>query len=134
MHYRHRFLKDLATALDDVENDSTIKAVVIQGEGKFFSAGADIKEFTSLQSADDYEDLASQGQNLFRRIEKFKVPVIASIHGAALGGGLRLAMILSWFDCYQKCQTRFARTDTRHYPRLCRDTTFATACGDGKSL
>lgn len=32
-----QILKDLATALDDVENDSTIKAVVIQGEGKFFS-------------------------------------------------------------------------------------------------
>ncbi|MFC0015693.1 MULTISPECIES: enoyl-CoA hydratase [Allobacillus] len=99
-----QILKDLATALDDIENDSNIKTVVIQGEGKFFSAGADIKEFTSLQNADDYEELSSQGQNLFRRIEKFKIPVIASIHGAALGGGLELAM-----SCHVRIVTKSAK-------------------------
>mgnify|MGYP001237744645 FL=1 len=99
-----QILKDLSTALDEIESDSTTKAVVIRGEGKFFSAGADIKEFTSLQNAEDYENLASQGQSLFRRIEKFHIPIIASIHGAALGGGLELAM-----SCHVRVVTKKAK-------------------------
>lgn len=85
-------LKDLEAQLDAITNDGTIKAIVLKGDGRFFSAGADIKEFTSLQDASDYEALAKNGQELFNRIEKFPVPVIAAIHGAALGGGLELAM------------------------------------------
>lgn len=85
-------LKDLEAQLDAILNDETVKAIVLKGDGRFFSAGADIKEFTSLQDASDYEALANNGQELFNRIEKFPVPVIAAIHGAALGGGLELAM------------------------------------------
>ncbi|WP_164668435.1 enoyl-CoA hydratase [Virgibacillus doumboii] len=86
-------LEDLEKRLDEIENDNNnIKSIVIKGEGKFFSAGADIKEFTSLQNASDYESLAGRGQDLFDRIEHFSIPVIAAIHGAALGGGLELAM------------------------------------------
>lgn len=85
-------LHDLGEKLDEIENDNTIKAIVLHGEGKFFSAGADIKEFTSLQNAADYQALAEKGQDLFNRIEHFPIPVIAAIHGAALGGGLELSM------------------------------------------
>ena len=85
-------LKDLDHQLDQIVDDPSIKAVILKGEGRFFSAGADIKEFTSLQNASDYEILAKNGQELFQRIEMFHIPIIASIHGAALGGGLELAM------------------------------------------
>ncbi|MFD1039568.1 enoyl-CoA hydratase [Virgibacillus byunsanensis] len=85
-------LKDLEQKLNEIEKDSAIKAIVLRGEGKFFSAGADIKEFTSLQHASDYQSLAESGQQLFDRLENFHIPVIAAIHGAALGGGLELAM------------------------------------------
>src|SRR5690625_652062 len=85
-------LKDLAKRFDEIEADGTVKAIILKGDGRFFSAGADIKEFTSLQGASDYEATARNGQELFERIEKFSVPVIAAIHGAALGGGLELAM------------------------------------------
>ncbi|WP_099158700.1 enoyl-CoA hydratase [Virgibacillus ndiopensis] len=85
-------LKDIAEKLDEIEKDGTIKAIILKGEGKFFSAGADIKEFTSLQNASDYESLSREGQKLFDRIEYFSIPVIAVIHGAVLGGGLELAM------------------------------------------
>ncbi|GAA0429153.1 enoyl-CoA hydratase [Lentibacillus halophilus] len=78
--------------LDEIENDNTLKVVVMKGEGKFFSAGADINEFTSLQDSSDYKSLSEKGQKLFDRIEHFPIPVIAAIHGAALGGGLELAM------------------------------------------
>ncbi|SDM96953.1 enoyl-CoA hydratase [Sediminibacillus halophilus] len=85
-------LEKLEAILDEVEQEQDIKALILKGEGKFFSAGADIKEFTSLQQAEDYTALAKQGQELFNRMEGFKIPIIAAIHGAALGGGLELAM------------------------------------------
>lgn len=85
-------LNDLSEQLDKIETDSSVKAVVLTGEGKFFSAGADIKEFTALQATSDYQSLSEKGQQLFDRIEHFPIPVIAAIHGAALGGGLELAM------------------------------------------
>ncbi|HLR52310.1 MAG TPA: enoyl-CoA hydratase [Candidatus Avamphibacillus sp.] len=87
-----KLLNDLSEKLDDIESDETVKAIVLKGEGKFFSAGADIKEFTSLQNSSDYQALAEKGQKLFDRIEHLSIPVIAAIHGAALGGGLELAM------------------------------------------
>ncbi|WP_044476929.1 enoyl-CoA hydratase [Oceanobacillus massiliensis] len=87
-----KLLNDLSEKLDLIEKDKMVKAIVLHGEGKFFSAGADIKEFTNLQHSSDYESLSRNGQELFDRIEAFPIPVIAAIHGAALGGGLELAM------------------------------------------
>lgn len=85
-------LADLNKQLHEVEKDPTIKAVVLKGEGRFFSAGADIKEFTALEKATQFQSLSTKGQEVFTRIEQFHIPVIAAIHGAALGGGLELAM------------------------------------------
>ncbi|MBE1554471.1 enoyl-CoA hydratase [Sporosarcina limicola] len=78
--------------LDQVENDETVRVIVLHGEGKFFSAGADIKEFLSVTSGDEFSKLSASGQEVFERLETFHKPVIAAIHGAALGGGLELAM------------------------------------------
>ncbi|MBU8770153.1 enoyl-CoA hydratase [Cytobacillus oceanisediminis] len=85
-------LKELSAVLDEVENNEEIRVILIHGEGRFFSAGADIKEFTTIESGDDFSSLATYGQDLFERMEKFPKPIIAAIHGAALGGGLELAM------------------------------------------
>lgn len=93
-------LEQLGERLDDIQANESAKVIIIKGEGKFFSAGADIKEFTSLQDADDYEALARFGQDLFDRIENFNIPVIAAIHGAALGGALELV-----FACHIRLVT-----------------------------
>lgn len=85
-------LQDLSSLLDILEEDQAVRAIVIQGEGRFFSAGADIKEFTTVSTGEEFSNLASKGQNLFERMEQYPKPIIASIHGAALGGGLELAM------------------------------------------
>lgn len=87
-----KLMQDLSRQLDVIEQAGTVKAIVIKGEGRFFSAGADIKEFTAFQQASDYQTLSRNGQQLFDRIEHFSIPVIAAIHGASLGGGLELAM------------------------------------------
>lgn len=97
-------LKDLASKLDEIEQHQAIKAVILSGDGRFFSAGADIKEFTTLQASSDYVALAENGQALLNRIENFSIPVIAAIHGAALGGGLELAMA-----CHMRIVTENAK-------------------------
>ncbi|MED1952710.1 enoyl-CoA hydratase [Brevibacillus centrosporus] len=84
-------LAQLGELLDQWEKDTEIKAIVVTGEGRFFVAGADIKEFTELLPA-DAEAMAKNGQALFDRMEKFPKPIIAAINGACLGGGLELAM------------------------------------------
>ncbi|MDS9471673.1 enoyl-CoA hydratase [Sporosarcina pasteurii] len=83
---------EINALLDQVEEDDNVRVVVLRGEGRFFSAGADIKEFTDVTSGEEFTKLASNGQEVFERLESFHKPVIAAIHGAALGGGLELAM------------------------------------------
>ncbi|MDQ0270049.1 enoyl-CoA hydratase [Cytobacillus purgationiresistens] len=85
-------IKELGIVLDEIEGDDQVRAVIIHGEGRFFSAGADIKEFTSIESGDGFTNLSENGQVLFERMETFSKPIIAAIHGASLGGGLELAM------------------------------------------
>ncbi|AQQ52848.1 enoyl-CoA hydratase [Planococcus lenghuensis] len=90
--------------LDAVENDAEVRVVVLHGEGRFFSAGADIKEFTSVTSGEEFSKLSASGQQVFERVETFSKPVIAAIHGAALGGGLELAM-----SCHMRFVTETAK-------------------------
>lgn len=85
-------LKELSAVLDEIESNAQVRVAIIHGEGHFFSAGADIKEFTTIGSAEDFSELSKAGQDLFERVERFPKPIIAAIHGAALGGGLELAM------------------------------------------
>lgn len=85
-------LKELSPVLDEVESNDEVRVVLLKGEGRFFSAGADIKEFTEVETEKGFKELSERGQNVFKRIENFSKPVIAVIHGAALGGGLELAM------------------------------------------
>ncbi len=87
-----KLLLELSQSLDKVEHDPNVKVIILYGEGRFFAAGADIKEFTTIPSGKEFAKLAKSGQDLFDRMEKFSKPIICAIHGAALGGGLELAM------------------------------------------
>lgn len=87
------FADEVTTLLDDIEDDSTIKGVVlISGKPTSFVAGADIRMINECETAADAASLARQGQALFDRIESQRIPFIAAVHGACLGGGLELAM------------------------------------------
>jgi len=97
-------IAEVNAVLDEVENDDTVRALVLHGEGRFFSAGADIKEFTEVASGDEFSKLANNGQQVFERVETFSKPIIAAIHGAALGGGLELAM-----SCHLRFVTESAK-------------------------
>jgi len=69
------------------------KALVIySGKKSGFVAGADIKEFTELQDADQAYEMVRAGQQVMDRLEALDCPTIAMINGFALGGGLELAL------------------------------------------
>lgn len=85
-------ISSIDAVLDHVENLPEVKVLLLTGEGKFFVAGADIKEIATVETADAGAELALHGQRVFRRMETFAKPIIAVINGACLGGGLELAM------------------------------------------
>lgn len=97
-------IAEVNSVLDAVEHDDAVRVLVLHGEGRFFSAGADIKEFTGVESGEEFTKLASNGQQVFERVESFPKPIIAAIHGAALGGGLELAM-----SCHMRFVTESAK-------------------------
>jgi enoyl-CoA hydratase len=85
-------LEELSSALEDVAADPEVRVILLTGAGpKAFVAGADITELAALD-AETGRAYARRGQELFRCIETLGKPVIACIHGFALGGGCELAM------------------------------------------
>jgi enoyl-CoA hydratase/carnithine racemase len=86
-------LEELNAAIDQVIADAHVKAVVVTGAGQLaFVAGADITEFTKLETTDQAKTISRQVQAVFTKIENAPKPFIAAINGVALGGGLELAL------------------------------------------
>ena len=83
-------LGDMDEAIS-LASDAQIRAVVITGR-PHFAAGADLKGFKAVHEAADVEDTRGGISRVARRLEQLPKPVIAAIHGYALGGGLELAM------------------------------------------
>jgi enoyl-CoA hydratase len=85
-------LEELRTVLQDIKNDPTVRVVILTGAGeKAFIAGADISEIAGL-NGESGREFAQRGQSVFNLIEDLGKPVIACIHGFALGGGCELAL------------------------------------------
>ncbi len=86
-----KVLEELEAAFDQV-NLETTRALIITGSGtKSFVAGADIAEMSTLTKAEG-EAFGKKGNDVFRKIETFPIPVIGAINGFALGGGCEISM------------------------------------------
>ena len=84
-------LDDLGAAFDSIDVN-VVRAVVLTGAGdKSFVAGADIGEMSTLTKAEG-EAFGKKGNDVFRKIEEFPLPVIAAVNGFALGGGCEISM------------------------------------------
>lgn len=85
-------LEELGRALEQVRADRQVRALILTGAGeRAFVAGADIRELAELDALGARE-YSRRGQELFRALELFPIPVIAAINGFTLGGGLELAL------------------------------------------
>jgi len=84
-------LDELSQTLDAVDVN-TVRCIILTGAGeKSFVAGADIGEMSTLTKA-EAEAFGKKGNDVFRKLETFPIPVIAAINGFALGGGNEIAM------------------------------------------
>ncbi|WP_459129109.1 enoyl-CoA hydratase/isomerase family protein [Guggenheimella bovis] len=84
-------LQEIDECLDKLDKDVTARVLLIEGLGKAFVAGADIKEMSTLSESEAFE-FAKKGLDVFKRIQDLKLPTIALIGGYALGGGMELAL------------------------------------------
>jgi len=90
-------LLELDKILDQLNNQSALKAIVIQSAKKdIFIAGADIKEIETISEISDGKSKSQMGQRIFNKIEDLPVATIAVIDGVALGGGCELALACRW--------------------------------------
>lgn len=94
---------DLQTALEEARGDSEVRAVIITGQGRAFSTGADLKD-SSSRGIEAYRDYLQELQETSRRIIRFEKPTIAAINGYALGSGYELALA---------CDLRIAAEEAR---------------------
>jgi enoyl-CoA hydratase len=82
----------LHDALDTIEADPAVRVVVVTGQGRAFSAGADITELDTLETAHDFARFVRSLTDSFGRLARLHQPSIAAVDGLALGGGFELAL------------------------------------------
>jgi len=93
---RHQTWVDLLKAIDDVRRDDTVRAVIITGRGKAFSAGADLAEMASIFGAEiDFFEVR-RGllgiQEVTRKMIDLPKPIVAALNGYAVGAGAEIAI------------------------------------------
>jgi enoyl-CoA hydratase len=82
---------DFQAALEDAKNDSSVKVLVVTGEGRAFSTGADLKE-SKTRTIEAYREYLEELQEASRKIIRFEKPTLAAINGYAIGSGYELAL------------------------------------------
>ena len=109
---------DIVTIVERIESDPDINALIIASKKPTgFVAGANINWFESLESAEEATGYLAQGQAIFNRIEALHTtlgkPVVAAIHGPALGGGLELALTASIRVATDSSKTKLGQPEVK---------------------
>ncbi len=84
-------IRELTSAVQDLETDLTIHVAILTGKDKAFIAGADIKQMQHMNSL-EAKQFAANGHQLLHAIQASRLPYIAAINGYALGGGCEIMM------------------------------------------
>jgi enoyl-CoA hydratase len=97
-------------AIDSIEADSSIGAVVVTGAGRAFVAGADIGEMAEMTPL-EAEAFSRKAHRSFGRLEELAIPTIAAVNGFALGGGCELALCCDWI--YASTAAKIGQPETK---------------------
>ena len=114
-------VRQLGTVLDDLNSREEISTIVLEGAGKAFVAGADVKYFVDKireDSIKDIYDFTSHGHEVLNKLEKSQKTTIALTTGLALGGGLELALSCDYRIGTRRSQFRFPETSIGIFPGL----------------
>jgi len=105
---RAEFAAEINQLLDDLESKPLSGIVLTSGKKNSFIVGADINMLSSMKSIEQIREVTNAGYAVFNRLEQLKVPVVAEIHGACMGGGLELALACHGRVCSNHSSTILA--------------------------
>ena len=111
----------LGAVLDDLNSDKSVTTIVLEGAGKAFVAGADVKFFVDKIRANSFTDIydfTANGHVVLNKLENSPKTTIALTTGLALGGGLELALACDYRIGTRRSQFRFPETNIGIYPGL----------------
>lgn len=99
--------------IEELHRDSSIRALVIRGaKERVFIAGADLKTVLTAPQ-EELQNLLSLGQDVFTHLESLRIPKIAAIHGACLGGGFEMTLACDWRIASDSDATRLGLPETQ---------------------
>lgn len=111
----HELLVELGTAMDEVNGMSEVRVVIIKGQGRAFSSGTDLRSLAGGgidRSRPGFRYHITRMQETFNRMERLEKPVIAQIHGYALGAAMELVLACDFRICSLDC--RFSLPEVRY--------------------
>ena len=114
-------VNELGQKIDYLNDRNDIKAIVLEGSGKAFVAGADVKFFVDKIKEDSFQeiyDFTAYGHEVLSKLENSSKITIALATGLTLGGGLELALACDYRIGTNKTQMRFPETNIGIYPGL----------------
>ncbi|NNJ71677.1 MAG: fatty acid oxidation complex subunit alpha FadJ, partial [Enterobacterales bacterium] len=89
---KESFIGDFNDLLDEIEQSDALGVILTSAKPDTFIAGADINMLKAMQDRESIAKIADAGYATFKRLENFKIPVVAEINGACLGGGLEMSL------------------------------------------
>lgn len=106
-------LDELDCHIEELHRDTEVRALVIRSaKERVFIAGADLKAVQSLPP-EELHELLSLGQDVFTHLESLRIPKVAAIHGACVGGGFEMALACDWRVATDSEATRVGLPETQ---------------------
>ena len=108
-----RLAESFGAVLDDIGRRGARAIVLVSGKADSFIAGADIEQLLATRSQQEAERMSREGQAFFDRLEQSRLPIVAAIHGACLGGGLELTLACTYRIATDHRKTVLALPETQ---------------------